>query len=94
MSDPRQERGWEIAATARITRKGSRWFVPSHSGQGRYTVNLRTKMPHCDCPDHETNGRECKHILAVKYALRWKKKDIRAGLDEQRAIDEKTERKT
>ena len=31
---------------------------------------------------------------AVKWALRWKQEDIRAGIDEQRAVDEKTERKT
>ena len=40
ISDPRQQRGLEIAATANIERKGSAWLVPSQSGKGRYTVCL------------------------------------------------------
>ena len=36
--DPRQLRGLEIAATAKIVSKGTAWTVPSQSGKGRYTV--------------------------------------------------------
>lgn len=94
MSDLRQGRGLDIAAAARITRKGSRWFVPSQSGSGRYTVTLHSKRPHCTCPDYETTGRECKHIYAVKFALRWPQEDMRqvveAELDEDRPRERKT----
>src|ERR1051325_9934831 len=40
MLEARQERGFEIAATAKIAKKGGAWLVPSQSGKGRYTVCL------------------------------------------------------
>jgi hypothetical protein len=67
MSDPRQQRGLEIAATARIVKKGAAWLVPSQSGNGRYKVN--PEKPHCNCPDHELRGVKCKHIIAVEYVI-------------------------
>jgi transposase len=69
ISDRRQQRGLEIAATANIVRKGSEWLVPSQSGKGRYTVCPDPDSPHCSCPDHETRGVKCKHIFAVEYAI-------------------------
>ena len=50
ISDPRQQRGLEIAATAKIERKGGSSLVPSQSGKGRYTVNPDSEAPHCNCP--------------------------------------------
>ena len=38
--DARQQRGLAIAATARITKKGDAWVVPSQSLNGRYTVTM------------------------------------------------------
>jgi len=69
ISDPRQQRGLEIAATSNIVRKGGAWIVPSQSGKGRYTVCPDEETPHCTCPDHETRGVKCKHIFAVEYAV-------------------------
>jgi predicted nucleic acid-binding Zn finger protein len=69
ISDPRQQRGLEIAATANVMRKGDAWIVPSQSGKGRYTVSPNDEAPHCTCPDHETRGVKCKHIFAVEYAI-------------------------
>jgi transposase len=69
ISDPRQQRGLEIAATSNIVRKGGAWIVPSQSGKGRYTVCPDDESPHCTCPDHETRGVKCKHIFAVEYAI-------------------------
>jgi transposase len=69
ISDPRQQRGLEIAATANILRKGGAWIVPSQSGKGRYTVCPDHDEPHCTCPDHETRGVKCKHIFAVEFAI-------------------------
>jgi hypothetical protein len=69
ISDPRQQRGLEIAATSNIVRKGGAWIVPSQSGKGRYTVCPDPESPHCTCPDHETRGVKCKHIFAVEYAV-------------------------
>jgi hypothetical protein len=91
--DPRQERGLDIATNARITRKGSRWFVPAENGAGRYTVTLHSASPHCTCPDHETTGRECKHIYAVQWALRWKREDLR-NIERVDRDDGRGERKT
>jgi transposase len=71
MSDARQQRGMEIAATAKITRKGEAWLVPSQTGKGnRYTVIPSKDAPHCSCPDHETRGVKCKHLFAVEYVMR------------------------
>ena len=67
---PRQQRGLEIAATAKIERKGTAWLVPSQSGKGRYTVIPHDDTPHCTCPDHENGGHKCKHLFAVEYVLR------------------------
>ena len=67
--ESRQQRGLEIAATAKITKKGGAWLVPSQSGKGRYTVCLDPTEPYCNCPDHEEGGHKCKHIFAVEYVL-------------------------
>jgi hypothetical protein len=67
---PRQQRGLEIAATAKIERKGSAWLVPSQSGKGRYTVLPDASAPHCSCADHQDGGHKCKHLFAVEYVMR------------------------
>ncbi len=66
---PRQQKGLEIAATAKIERKGGAWLVPSQSGKGRYTVIPHADAPHCTCPDHQNGGHKCKHLFAVEYVL-------------------------
>ena len=67
--DSRQQRGLQIAATAKIAKKGSAWLVPSQSGKGRYTACPDPQAPHCTCPDHSDGGNKCKHIIAVEYVL-------------------------
>ena len=67
--DNRQQKGLEIAATAKILRKGKAWSVPSQSAERRYTVWLDPTEPHCSCPDHEDGGFKCKHIFAVEYVV-------------------------
>lgn len=67
--DEREQLGLLIAATARITRKGDAWMIPSSIGDGgKYAVRLRKDGPTCSCPDHETRGGRCKHIIAAEYA--------------------------
>lgn len=66
----RQQKGLEIAATAKVEKKGGAWLVPSQSGKGRYTVIPHTETPHCSCADHEDGGHKCKHLFAVEYVLR------------------------
>jgi transposase len=73
----REQRGLRIAATCKLTKKGSVWLVPSQSGHGRYTVSPDPEAPHCTCPDHETRGLKCKHLFAVEFAI--KRKDHRDG---------------
>ena len=67
--DNRQQKGLEIAATAKILRKGAAWSVPSQSAERRYTVWLDPRESHCTCPDHEDGGFKCKHIFAVEYVV-------------------------
>jgi hypothetical protein len=65
----RKQLGLEIAAYAKIERKGGVWMVPSQSGRGRYTVCLDPEASHCTCPDHDQTGKKCKHIFAVEFAI-------------------------
>ena len=67
----RELHGLQIAAMARLVKRGVVWMVPSQSGGGGpYEVSPDPNEPHCTCPDHETNGVKCKHIFAVEYAMR------------------------
>lgn len=90
---PRQLRGLEIAATAKIIRKGNAWMVPSQSGKGRYKVRLQADLFECTCQDHETHGDKCKHIYAVEYA---KQRDHRSSKRDPIANDnqDRARRKT
>jgi transposase len=65
----REQRGILIAATSKLVKKGGLWLVPSQSGKGKYTVCPDKDCPHCSCPDHETTGKECKHIYAARIVI-------------------------
>jgi transposase len=66
--DARRAQGEEIAATARLIKKGGVWLVPSRTKTARrYTVCPDQHEPHCTCADHETYGAKCKHIWAVEF---------------------------
>ena len=54
--------------TFRLVQRGEDWIVPSQGGKGSYRVNLGEQ--HCTCPDHETNGNRCKHIIAAEIVYR------------------------
>jgi transposase len=69
MTNEREQRGLVIAATAKLTKKGGVWLVPSQSGGNRYTVCPDKENPHCSCPDHETTGGICKHIFAARIVI-------------------------
>jgi transposase len=66
--DARQERGFQIATTAKIEKNPLGWKVPSQSGNGSYVVKINGE-PYCTCPDFEARHQPCKHIYAVQYML-------------------------
>ena len=66
----REQRGLQLAATARITRNGNVWEVPSQTQNGRYTVSREDGEFRCSCPDHELRGVKCKHAFAVEFVMR------------------------
>ena len=66
----REQRGMELAATARITRNGNAWEVPSQTLNGRYTVRREDGEFRCSCPDHELRGVKCKHAFAVEFVMK------------------------
>jgi transposase len=68
--DARRQRGLEIAATAKIARKGAAWLVPSQSRGGRYAVVKDGDDFRCECPDYELRGQTCKHGYAVEFVIR------------------------
>jgi hypothetical protein len=68
--EPREQRGLQIAATMRLSRKGDEWIVPSQTRNGStYKVKLAGQSPTCSCPDHEAHRGKCKHIFAVEFSI-------------------------
>lgn len=73
--NPREEKGRQIARTAKIKKVGGRWSVPSQSSiAAAYLVDLVDET--CTCKDHELRGRgsakvRCKHQEAVLFQIAW-----------------------
>ncbi|HEY7067390.1 MAG TPA: SWIM zinc finger family protein [Chloroflexota bacterium] len=67
--NPREQRGRKLAATAKITRDGNRWRVPSQSRRGTYIVSQAGEQFYCSCPDYELRRQTCKHIFAVQVTI-------------------------
>src|SRR5262245_27145092 len=67
----REERGKQIAQTAKIRKYGdTRWLVPSQTSMARYFVDLaNVDEPVCSCPDFELRRMPCKHIYAIAYLV-------------------------
>ncbi len=67
--NPREERGKQIAAVARIKKYGeTRWLVPSQSSNARYYVDLaNVDEPTCNCPDFLDRQLPCKHVFAAAF---------------------------
>ncbi len=69
--NPREQRGLELAESAKIRRTDKAWYVPSQNGKGNhYSVILDGEAPRCTCPDYELRRQRCKHIYAVEYTLK------------------------
>lgn len=64
----RQQKGLQIAASARIKKAGAVWIVPSQTHSGSYVVSCEGAQATCSCPDHETRTIKCKHIFAVEIS--------------------------
>ena len=67
--DAREQKGLEIAARARIEKRGETWLVPSQSSKGTYRVTMDDTGPRCTCPDFELRGVRCKHGYAVEIVM-------------------------
>lgn len=65
----REQKGIELAANARIVKRGNLWLVPSQAGGRKYSVNYDGEAPRCSCPDFELRHMKCKHIFAVEYTI-------------------------
>ena len=66
--NPRQIKAVEIASRFKIQEKEGKWVVPSQSKRGSYSVGLNG-TPRCTCPDFDTRGVVCKHIMAVQITI-------------------------
>ena len=66
--NPRQAKAVEIASRFKIQEKEGKWVVPSQSKSGSYAVGLNG-TPRCTCPDFDTRGVVCKHIMAVQITI-------------------------
>lgn len=71
METTREIRALTIAATTLLRPGRNGWTVPSQSGGVGYKVDPVSRS--CSCPDHETRGIACKHILAVEFTIRREK---------------------
>ena len=67
--NPREQRGQQIAATAKIKQTDKGWVVPSQSRRGSYLVTQAGAHYECGCPDYETRRQACKHIYAVEITI-------------------------
>jgi transposase-like protein len=81
LTTTREERGQAIAQKdGQIKRVDDQTYdVKSQSGNGVYKVTLTEIGWKCSCPDHQTRGLECKHIIAVKmsFAIRKQVEQVR-----------------
>ena len=81
LTTTREERGQAIAEkSGQIWRHSdSVYRVKSQSGNGFYRVERNELGWKCSCPDHQTRGVECKHIIAVKlsFAIRKQVEKVR-----------------
>jgi len=70
-AEERRQRGIQIAAVARIERKGKCYFVPSVTNPRatKYEVAMLSSGTTCTCPDFENRGCKCKHIYAVECVI-------------------------
>jgi transposase len=68
VQETREIRAMAIAAQVNLVRGNGGWHVPSQSGGGTYVVD--PELGECNCPDHETRGVECKHLIAVRMTIR------------------------
>lgn len=66
--DGREMRALAIAATTALRPSRGGWQVPSQSNSTSYIVDPDRRS--CSCPDHETRGVACKHVLAVEFTIR------------------------
>jgi len=81
LTTTREERGKAIAEKdGQIKRVIENLYrVKSQSGNGKYEVKQTEIGWKCSCPDHQTRGVECKHIIAVKlsFAIRKQVEKVR-----------------
>jgi hypothetical protein len=50
----------------------SAWLMPSDSTPGlfdRVSIDPRTDLFVCSCPDHQMRARDCKHIRRVQAGI-------------------------
>lgn len=75
LTTTREERGAAIAKKiGNIQRLDENHYaVRSQSGNGIYEVHQTEIGWRCTCPDHQTRGVECKHIIAVKMSFAMRK---------------------
>ncbi len=66
----REQRGLELAKSAKIHRTDRAWYVPASRGRHHYSVSLDGDYPRCTCPDYELRQHRCKHIYAVEYTVK------------------------
>lgn len=65
----REKNGLVLAATARITRRGDKWVVPSQTTPTKsYLVD--DEKGTCTCPDFKEWGERCKHLHAVEIVAK------------------------
>ena len=65
----RKQKGYTIAQTMQIKRKGNKRIVPSQTSNKKYEVILYLDKKVCTCPDYTERQMTCKHIFAVQMTI-------------------------
>ena len=90
--NPRQAKAVEIASRFRIEEKQGKWIVPSQTNNsGVYSVGLNG-TPRCTCPDFDTRGVVCKHIMAVQITMEERYGDGTKTVEESVSVTETVKR--
>lgn len=76
----RMRKGEDLEKSGNAIREGEHWLVHSQSQSRNYVVNFIGDQAVCTCPDFERRHRPCKHIMAVRIALR-KEGKLESGVD-------------
>ncbi|MCL6003434.1 MAG: transposase [Thermoplasmatales archaeon] len=66
----RSAKAEDLIREGKVKKEGEHWLVHSQSQNKNYIVNFLEDEATCTCPDYGRRHRSCKHIMAVRIAMK------------------------